>query len=89
MFESNPTKLRQAADDLEDFYRQDKLDDLNNTKDAEQQILQDRIDAWDKYLVQLEWDYKEYERLENERILKELMNANSEEEIRARITADM
>ena len=89
MFESNPTKLRQAADDLEDFYRQDKLDDLNNTKDAEQQILQDRIDAWDKYLEQLEWDYKEYERLENERILKELMNANSEEEIRARITADM
>ena len=81
--------MRQAADDLEDFYRNDKIDDLNNTKDAEQQILQDRIDAWDKYLEQLEWDYKEYERLENERILKELMNANSEEEIRARITADM
>lgn len=89
MFESNPTKLREAQKDLDDFYKQDRLDDLNNTKDAEQQILQDRIDAWDKYLEQLEWDYKEYERLENERILKELMNANSEEEIRARITADM
>jgi hypothetical protein len=89
VFESNPTKLREAQKDLDDFYKQDRLDDLNNTKDAEQQILQDRIDAWDKYLEQLEWDYKEYERLENERILKELMNANSEEEIRARITADM
>lgn len=89
VFESKPTKLREAQKDLDDFYKQDRLDDLNNTKDAEQQILQDRIDAWDKYLEQLEWDYKEYERLENERILKELMNANSEEEIRARITADM
>ena len=81
--------MREAQKDLDNFYKQDRLDDLNNTKDAEQQILQDRIDAWDKYLEQLEWDYKEYERLENERILKELMNANSEEEIRARITADM
>ena len=89
VFESNPTKLKEAQKDLDNFYKQDRLDDLNNTKDAEQQILQDRIDAWDKYLEQLEWDYKEYERLENERILKELMNANSEEEIRARITADM
>jgi hypothetical protein len=89
VFESNPTKLRETQKDLDNFYKQDRLDDLNNTKDAEQQILQDRIDAWDKYLKQLEWDYKEYERLENERILKELMNANSEEEIRARITADM
>ena len=89
VYESNPTKLREAQKDIDDFYKQDRLDDLNNTKDAEQQILQDRIDAWDKYLEQLEWDYKEYERLENERILKELMNANSEEEIRARITADM
>ena len=88
VFESNPTKLKEAQKDLDDFYKQDRLDDLNNTKDAEQQILQDRIDAWDKYLEQLEWDYKEYERLENERILKELMNANSEEEIRARIAAD-
>lgn len=89
VYESNPTKLRETQKDLDNFYKQDRLDDLNNTKDAEQQILQDRIDAWDKYLKQLEWDYKEYERLENERILKELMNANSEEEIRARITADM
>lgn len=89
VYESNPTKLREKQRDIDDFYKQDRLDDLNNTKDAEQQILQDRIDAWDKYLEQLEWDYKEYERLENERILKELMNANSEEEIRARITADM
>lgn len=89
VYESNPTKLREKQRDIDNFYKQDRLDDLNNTKDAEQQILQDRIDAWDKYLEQLEWDYKEYERLENERILKELMNANSEEEIRARITADM
>ena len=89
VYESNPQKIKESQRDIDDFYRNDRVDDLNNTKDAEQQILQDRIDAWDKYLEQLEWDYKEYERLENERILKELMNANSEEEIRARITADM
>ena len=37
-YESNPTKLKEAQKDLDDFYKQDRLDDLNNTKDAEQQI---------------------------------------------------
>ena len=37
----------------------------------------------------MEWDYNEFERINNERILEELMNCESEEEVRERITEDM
>ena len=88
-YESNRTKQKKAQKDLDSFYREDRINDLGKTKDAEVDDIQKKIDAWDKYLEQLDWDYKEYERMENERILKELMGATSEAQIRAWITADM
>ena len=89
VYESNRTKQKKAQKDLDSFYREDRINDLGKTKDAEVDDIQKKIDAWDKYLEQLDWDYKEYERMENERILKELMGATSEAQIRAWITADM
>jgi HD-GYP domain-containing protein (c-di-GMP phosphodiesterase class II) len=65
------------------------LDDLEKTKDAEVKALEDLSKAWDLYLKELEWDYNEFERINNERILKELMGCETEEEIRERITTDM
>lgn len=41
------------------------------------------------YLKELEWDYNEFERINNERILEELMGCETEEEVRKRITDDM
>ena len=68
---------------------QDTADDLEKTKDAEVNALEELSNAWDLYLKELEWDYNEFERINNERILEELMNCESEEEVRKRITDDM
>ena len=89
VYESPIDKRRQAEKDIDDFNRQDKLDDLEKTKDAEVKALEDLSKAWDLYLKELEWDYKEFERINNERILEELMGCETEEEVRKRITDDM
>ena len=89
VYESPIDKRRQAEKDIDDFNRQDKLDDLKKTKDAEVKALKDLSKAWDLYLKELEWDYKEFERINNERILEELMGCETEEEVRKRITDDM
>lgn len=62
---------------------------MEKTKDAEVNALEELSKAWDLYLKELEWDYNEFERINNERILEELMNCESEEEVRKRITDDM
>ena len=74
VFESPRDKVKQAQKDLDDFYRQDKIDDLNDTKDTEDKILQDKIDSLDLYLKALNWQYTEQERIERDRLLAELMN---------------
>lgn len=89
VYESPIDKRRQAEKDIDDFNRQDKLDDLEKTKDAEVKALEDLSKAWDLYLKELEWDYKEFERINNERILEELMGCETEEKVRKRITDDM
>lgn len=43
VFEQDRQKIRDAEKDLDDFYRQDAIDDLNNAKDAELAILDERI----------------------------------------------
>lgn len=88
-YESPIDKKREAQKNIDDFNRQDKLDDLEKTKDAEVKALEDLSRAWDLYLKELEWDYKEFERINNERILEELMGCETEEEVRKRITDDM
>ena len=88
-YESPIDKKREAQKNIDDFNRQNKLDDLEKTKDAEVKALEDLSKAWDLYLKELEWDYKEFERINNERILEELMGCETEEEVRKRITDDM
>lgn len=43
VYEPNRQKIREAEKDLDDFYRQDAIDDLNKAKDAELAILDERI----------------------------------------------
>jgi len=88
-YESNREKVRTAENELNDFYRQDNIDDLNNAKDAELKVLDDRIKNWQNYLDMLNEKYKEYEVLEEKRLLRELLNVGTDAEIKAAIVADM
>ena len=89
VYESDRQKIRDAEKDLDDFYRQDAIDDLNNAKDAELKILDDRIKNWQSYLEMLEEKYKEYTVLEEQRLLKELLGVETEEQVYEIIKNDM
>ena len=89
VYESDRNAIKEAQDELDDFYNQDKLDDLEATRDQEKENLQERIDNWNKYLEALREKFEEQQHLEDERLLKELLNAETEEEIRQKITDDM
>ena len=96
MFESPRSKQRQAQKDLDDFNRQDRLDDLESTKDAEIEILNKRIENWNNYLKALQYRYEEADRIERDRLLAEMMrldqsmsNADLQKTIYTKISADM
>lgn len=89
VYESNRTSQKEAQNDLDSFLNEDRINDLTGTKDAELSILQEQLDAWDKYLEQLDWDMTEHERIQNTRILQELMGATTEAEIRQMLLDDM
>ena len=89
VYEQDRQKIREAEKDLDDFYRQDAIDDLNNAKDAELAILDDRIKNWQDYLEMLEEKYNEYNVLQEQRLLMELLGVESEEEVYELIKNDM
>ena len=53
VYESPRSKQREAQKDLDTFKRQDRIDDLTGTKDAEKEALQERIDNLNLYLKAL------------------------------------
>ena len=89
VYEQDRQKIREAEKDLDDFYRQDAIDDLNNAKDAELAILDDRIKNWQDYLEMLEEKYNEFNVLQEQRLLMELLGVESEEEVYELIKNDM
>ena len=89
VYETPRQKVKDAQKELDQFYLQDQIDDLNNTRDAENKILDERIKNWQDYLKMLEAQYGRYEAMENQRILMERMNVETQEEIDAIIKQDM
>ena len=66
MYESPRDEVKQAQDELDDYMGDDYINDLEQTKDAEIEALQDRIDAWDLYLKSLEWRINEADRIQRD-----------------------
>lgn len=89
VYESNRESIRKAQSELDAFYRQDTIDDLTNAKEAEGKLLDERIQQWNEYLAMLEEQFKEYERIQEERLLMEYFHVSSAEEVQAILTNDM
>ena len=89
VYESNREKVKQAQKDLDDFYRDDALNDLQQTKDKELEILDERINNWNKYLTALKQRYDAWQVQEEQKLLMELTNAKTEEELYQKILDDM
>lgn len=89
VYESSRVKTKQAQEDLDEFYLKDSITDLQNAKDAELKLLDERIKNWDDYLRMLQTRYEEFDRLQEQKLLMELTGAKSQEEIYAIISGDM
>ena len=57
--------------------------------EAEQEVLQERIDNWQKYLDALREKWEEQQHLEDERLLQQLLNAENMDEVYQKISDDM
>ena len=88
-YESNREKIKQATKDLDDFYRDDALNDLQQTKDKELEVLDERINNWNKYLTALKQRYDAWQVQEEQKLLMELTNVKTEEELYQKILDDM
>lgn len=88
-YETDRTKQKELQKQLKDFQLQDQIDDLSNAKDAELNTLNERIANWDEYLEALETRYKEYDMLQEQKLLKELLGVETQEAIEAMIKGDM
>ena len=88
-YETDRTKQKELQKQLKDFQLQDQIDDLSNAKDAELNTLNERIANWDEYLEALETRYKEYDILQEQKLLKELLGVETQEAVEAMIKGDM
>ena len=70
VYEQDREAVKKAEDELDAFYRQDQLDSLNDAKEMELRILDERIEGWNKYLEAIEKVYKTAERHHNMELLK-------------------
>ena len=59
---------------MDEFYLDQNINDLQDTADAEDQLLQDKLDSLDLYLKSLQYSYSEEERINRDRLLAQLMN---------------
>ena len=78
VYEEDRDAVKKAEDELDAFYRQDQLDSLNDAKDMELKILDDRIEGWNKYLEAIEKVYKTAERHHNMELLKTMFGIEGE-----------
>ena len=67
----------------------DQITDLQNTKDAEDKILDERIKNWQDYLKSIEDAYNEYENETKKHLLMEQLNVNTQEELFNKLHDDM
>ena len=74
VYEEDRDKINEAEKALDDFYRQDNLDNLNKAKDLELKALDERIEGWNKYLEAIEKVYKTAERHDNMKAVEALYN---------------
>lgn len=89
VFEGDREKRRELNDELENALDQQYLDDLNDTKDKEQEILQSRIDAISLYIEALKYKNEEANRILRDRLIMEMMGLNSMEDVTDQILQDI
>ena len=89
VYETPRDKIKKAQKDLDDFNLQDNIDDLEAAKNKELELLDEAIKGWQLYLEMLAYQYGEYDRLQEQQLLREYFGVKSNEEVQKIITDDM
>lgn len=89
VYEGDREKRKDLNDQLDNALDKQYLDDLNDTKDKEQEILQSRIDAISLYIEALKYKNEEADRILRDRLIMEMMGLNSMEDVTDQILQDI
>ena len=73
---------------MDDALGEQYLDDLQDTKDKEQEILDERIKNLDLYIQALQYRNEEADRILRDRLIMEMMNLNNMEDVQDAILED-
>ena len=76
VYEENREEIKKAEDELDNFYKEDRLSSMNDAKELELKYLDERIEGWNKYLEAIEKVFKTAERQHNIKILEELWSVS-------------
>ena len=88
-YQSNRSAQKEAQENLDSFYREDKLTDLEETKNADVKRLEQRISDWEAYAKALEYKYGAHDREENQKLLMDLLGVDNMDDVRDKMTGDM
>lgn len=88
VYESDRSEIKNAKKELDDFWRQDKINDLNTAKDLEIKFYDERINGWNKYLKGVEKQFKRFEAAQNHDLLMRELGVDSLEELDKKLIED-
>ena len=80
---ADETTIKEAQKDLDDFLFDEEIKKLEETRDAELQVLEERIKGWEDYKKQWEDIVNEYQNSQNYKMMLEKLGADSESAILA------
>lgn len=89
VYEQDRSGIKKAQQELNSFYEEDRISDLQNTKDSEDKILDERIENWNNYLKSIEDAYNKYEDEVKKHLLFEEFNVDSQEKLFDKLYNDM
>ena len=88
VYESDRNEVKSARQELDSFWRQDKIDDLNTAKDIEIKFYDERIEGWNKYLKGIEKCTKQFESEQNEELLIRELGLKNVDELNNKLIQD-
>ena len=88
VYEGDREKRKDLNDQLDKALDEQYLNDLQDTKDKEQSILDERIKNLDLYIQALQYRNEEADRILRDRLIMEMMNLNNMEDVQDAILED-
>lgn len=88
VYESDRSEVKSARQELDSFWRNDKINDLKTAKDIEIKFYDERIQGWRKYIDGIEKETKRFEAAQNHELLMRELGVDTLEELDSKLIKD-